>query len=276
MLFPRFWSKGLPLPVSDLALLATAARDAGAIAKTFFGQKPQVWDKPDDAGPVTEADLAVNAHLETVLQQARPDYGWLSEESSDDTARLAKKHVFVVDPIDGTRAFIEGARDWAVSLAVVTDGQPTAAAVYLPQRDALYTATLGKGAMLNNAPLRVQQSELSEDTTVLSNKWNFRPSYWKDGAVPQVARHFRSSLAFRMCLVAQARFDAMLTLRPTWEWDIAAGALIVAEAGGAVLTQDGDPPVFNNPHPQTNGLLAGALPVCSALHRQLAPTQESL
>ena len=116
----------------DLALLEQAAREAGAIALRFWRQSPQVWDKPDGAGPVTEADLAVNAHLERLLRGARPDYGWLSEESPDDPARLAAEHCFIVDPIDGTRAFIDGQVGFSHALAVVRRGEPVAGVVHLP------------------------------------------------------------------------------------------------------------------------------------------------
>ena len=100
------------MQATDLDLLTQAARRSGDIAMGYFGQSPEIWDKPDDAGPVTAADLAVNTMLEQTLQAARPTYGWLSEETEDDTARLTKDTVFVVDPIDGTRAFINGTKDW--------------------------------------------------------------------------------------------------------------------------------------------------------------------
>jgi myo-inositol-1(or 4)-monophosphatase len=263
-------SKVLPLRETDLSLLIRAAREAGEIAKVFFGADPEVWHKPDEAGPVTEADLAVNTMLEQMLLAARPDYGWLSEESADDEIRLDRKNVFVVDPIDGTRAFIEGSRDWSHSLAVVTDGVVTAAAVYLPMRDQMYAAQLGGGATLNDVPICVSITRDLDTSTVLSNKWNFRPEYWAEGKIPTAERHFRSSLAFRLCLVAEGRFDTMLTLRPTWEWDVAAGALIVTEAGGTVRTQDNLPPVFNNPHPQLRGFLAGPLSLQDSLQAALA------
>jgi len=107
--------------------LTDAARRSGRIAAGYFGQNPQIWDKPDDAGPVTAADLAVNTMLQDSLRAARPDYGWLSEETEDDTTRLSKDTIFVVDPIDGTRAFINGSKDWSHALAVVHQGQVTAA-----------------------------------------------------------------------------------------------------------------------------------------------------
>ena len=125
------------MPASDLALLIDAARKAGTIATGYFGNDPDVTDKPAGAGPVTEADLAVNRMLHDTLGAARPDYGWLSEETEDNADRLSTDRQFVIDPIDGTRAFIAGNRDWAHSLAVVEGGQVRAAAVYLPMEEEL-------------------------------------------------------------------------------------------------------------------------------------------
>ncbi|MEM6374881.1 MAG: inositol monophosphatase family protein, partial [Pseudomonadota bacterium] len=137
------------MPARDLNLLIEAVTKAGDVARRFEGPKARAWDKGDGAGPVTEADLAVNEVLQTHLCAARPDYGWLSEETEDDTDRLSREHVFIVDPIDGTRSFIEGRRTWAHVVAVARQGQVTAAAIYLPLRERLYTAALGQGAHLN-------------------------------------------------------------------------------------------------------------------------------
>lgn len=239
----------------DLDLLIQAARDSGDIARGYFNAAPEVWEKSGGQGPVTEADLHVNRQLEADLQAARPDYGWLSEETEDDDTRLSKDRVFVVDPIDGTRAFIDGSNDWAHSLAIIENGVVTAGVVYLPMRDLMYTAQLGQGAQCNGTRLTASDDKPIDTSTVLSAKPNMEPKYWA-GDVPAFKRTFRSSLAYRLALVAQGRFDAMLTLRPTWEWDVAAGALLVTEAGGVVTDQTGGTPMFNNPHPQINGMVA--------------------
>ncbi len=240
----------------DLSLLIEAAQAVGEIARSFFGRDPQVWEKPDGAGPVTEADLAVNAALEEHLRGARPHYGWLSEESPDNTVRLALPHTFIVDPLDGTRAFIQGDGTWAHSLAIVKSGEVVAGVVYLPMRDKLYAARRGQGATLNGAPISVSSRDGLDGATVLASRINYDPWHWVGAEPPAVERHFRSSLAYRMSLVAEGRFDAMLTLRPTWEWDVAAGTLIVAEAGGRVSDKRGKAPRFNNPQPQLDGLVA--------------------
>ncbi|HID68786.1 MAG TPA: hypothetical protein EYP31_11160 [Roseibacterium sp.] len=139
-------------PRDDLKLLVGAALRAGEIARQFFGKNPKVFDKGED-GPVTEADLAIDMMLHEVLRSARPDYGWLSEETEDNAARLDAEHVFICDPIDGTRTFIEGGRSFSHSLAVVRNGETTAAVVLVPMHDKLYAASVGDGTTLNGAPV---------------------------------------------------------------------------------------------------------------------------
>lgn len=244
------------MPATDLDLLVDAARAAGDIATAHFTESPEVWDKPDGAGPVTEADLAVDTMLRNTLCAARPDYGWLSEETEDTPARLTADRLFIVDPIDGTRAFIEKSKDWSHSLAIAQRGEITAAVIYLPLRDLLFAAQKGGGATLNGAPITTTVQASLDASNVLATRPNMDPKHWENGA-PSFKRHFRSSLAYRMALVANGQFDAMLTLRPTWEWDIAAGTLIVTEAAGTATTRKGAPLRFNNPHPQVDGVIAG-------------------
>lgn len=239
----------------DLDLLINAARAAGDIARKYFKASPEVWEKSGGQGPVTEADLHVNRQLEADLQAARPDYGWLSEETEDGSARLKTDRQFIIDPIDGTRAFIEGSKDWAHSIAITENGLPVAGVIYLPMPDLLYAAEIGQGATCNGARLTASEDKPIDAATVLSAKPNMDPKYWA-ALVPPFKRTFRSSLAYRLALVGEGRFDGMLTLRPTWEWDVAAGALIVTEAGGIVSDQKGQAAVFNNPHPQINGMVA--------------------
>lgn len=257
---------------SDLTLLVAAARKAGTIATGYFGQSPIVTDKPGGAGPVTEADLAVDLMLADFLRDKRPDYGWLSEESQDGPARLSTARQFVIDPIDGTRAFIDGAKDWSHSLAIVENGAVVAAAVYLPLHDLMFTAAAGDGAQLNDAPISVSQSAIDQ-ARVLASKPNFAPALWKGATLPPFQQAFRSSLAYRLCLVAQGQFDAMLTLRPSWEWDIAAGALIVAEARGTVTDARGLPLVFNNAHPQVPGVIAAGDDLHADIAARLEPAR---
>ncbi len=258
------------MPETDLDLLVKAALQAGDIARLYFEQDHDVIHKPDGAGPVTAGDLAVNAMLEGFLQAARPDYGWLSEETEDNPARLGTQRQFVIDPIDGTRAFIDGNKDWAHSLAVVENGRPVAAAVYLPMRELMFAAVMNEGATLNGQPVHVSNAAL-KNATVLGSRPNFDAGFWKDGQTPAVKRAFRSSLAYRLCLVAEGRFDGMITLRPSWEWDIAAGALIAQEAGATITDQHGAALRFNNPYPQVPGVLTAGPALHAALAARLEP-----
>jgi myo-inositol-1(or 4)-monophosphatase len=251
-------------PDDDLALLIDAARGAGAVAMRHFRADPQVWDKPGDAGPVSVADLEADAWLKRTLRAARPAYGWLSEETPDDAARLAHDRVFIVDPIDGTRAFIDGRAGWCVALAVVERGVPLAAAAWFPVRGQMYAARLGGGAVLNDAPVAHGGRAEPDGASVLAGKPQMRPQHWPGGA-PDVALGFRPSLVHRVCLVADGGVDATLTFRHAWEWDVAAGALIAAEAGCVVTDGQGAPLRFNAPAPRTQGLIAAP----PALHAAL-------
>lgn len=242
--------------MTDLDLMIATATQAGDVALRYFNRDPQVWHKADNAGPVTEADLAVDAHLRDTLTAARPDYGWLSEETQDNPDRLGTRRQFIVDPIDGTRAFIQGDQGWSISLALVEDLEVIAGVVFLPASQQLYTAERGKGAFLNGVKINTAKTQNFDEAEILAARPNFDPQNWKDLKTPSAKRNFRSSLAYRLCLVADGSFDAMLTFRKSWEWDIAAGVLMVSEAGGVTTDRSGAPLRFNNPHPQTNGVIA--------------------
>ena len=251
------------MQAADLSLLIASAQEAAKIALSFW-QTDQRVDTKDGGSPVSEGDFAVDAYLRETLTRARPHYGWLSEETEDTADRLTRDTVFITDPIDGTRAYVAGQKTWALSLAVVHRGQPTCAVVYLPARDKLYTAAIGQGAFLNDAPIQTGLRKSVDGATVLAPKPSLDPQWWADG-LPRLTRHFRSSLAYRFCLVAEGRFDAMLTLRDAWEWDIAAGALIATEAGATVTDRTGTPLVLNSRMGKAPGLLVAS----KHLHRSL-------
>ena len=257
------------MPESDLDLLIDAAKEAGKIALHHKARGLDVTDKPGGAGPVTQADLAVDRALREGLMAARPDIAWLSEETEDDLARLSSSAVFVIDPIDGTRSFIEGAETWAHSLAIVENGVATHGVVFLPEMDLMYAASASHGASCNGEPLEITRPADMNRARVLATKPNMDPKHWRD-AVPGFQRSHRPSLAYRLCLVAQGRYDAMLTLRPSWEWDIAAAASFLAEAGAVVTDRHGAPLRFNNKVPQTAGVLGAGQDLHAQISGQLA------
>ncbi|SLN67044.1 Inositol-1-monophosphatase [Roseivivax jejudonensis] len=245
------------MPATDLSLLVEAAQAAAETATRHIGAPLDVRDKPDGQGPVTAADLAVNETLASILQAARPAYGWLSEESAQDPTRGLAPATFIIDPIDGTRNFIEGGEIWAHSLAVCENGAITAAVVYLPLADKLYTAARGHGARLNDAPIAPTGRPGIDGAHVLATRPNLDPAHWPEG-VPDVRRAHRPSLAYRLCLVADGSFDAIFTFRDAWEWDVAAGTLIIEEAGATVTDRDGAPLRFNGPTARVGGLVGAS------------------
>lgn len=257
------------MPADDLSLLQQAALEAGEIAMRYWRRDPQVWDKEDGAGPVTEADLAVNAHLERVLRRARPDYGWLSEESPDGPERLAAEHCFIIDPIDGTRAFIDGQVGFSHSLAIARGQRIVAAVVHLPAQDLSYSASDQGPAQLNGAGIAPSDAGF-DGATVLTGKPGLDPVHWR-GAVPPLQRKFRPSLAWRLCLVAQGRFDAALSVRPAWEWDIAAGSLIAERAGCLATDRAGDALRFNTADRRAQGLLIAGPALHGAMLAAMTP-----
>lgn len=254
---------------ADLDLLTAAARQAGKIALRYWRKAPKAWDKPGQ-GPVTEADHAVNDALRDTLRGARPSYGWLSEEDPDGPERLSAEAVFVLDPIDGTRAFIAGEDVFAVSIAVLRLGRPVAGVVFLPALERLYAATADGLALKNGEAIRCSARKGIEGATLLTTHPNLAPEHWP-GGVPNLKRSFRASLAYRLCLVAEGRHDGMLTLRNAWEWDIAAGTLIAQRAGATVTDKFGTTLRFNAALPQAAGVVAAAPGLHKALMARLRP-----
>lgn len=211
----------------DLELLRSTAVAAGLIASSFFRRDIKTWTK-ENSSPVSEADIMVDRFLAVNLLQARPDYGWLSEETVDNPSRLDSARCFVVDPIDGTRAFLRGEEYWTISIAVVEHGVPIAGVVYAPALDEMYDAVKGGGARMNARPLQ------------RSRRAGALPMIPAPGAVHQEIQasgldYTRGpaypSLAYRLVQVATGRLDAAVSRRGSQDWDIAAAALILSEAG---------------------------------------------
>jgi myo-inositol-1(or 4)-monophosphatase len=227
---------------ADLELLQDAAREAGALAMRFFRQSPNAWAK-FGGSPVTEADVAVDNFLRETLLAARPHFGWLSEETADDPSRLGREAIFVVDPIDGTRGFIEGDDCWCVCVSVVRDGRPVVAALNAPARDEFFTAREGGGAWLAGSRLKVSdRAELSGVRIAGPRGWLKTSVFQELGA--DLHAHV-SSLAYRLALVAANRVDAAFASPRANDWDLAASDLLVHEAGGRLTALDGTVPRYN-------------------------------
>jgi len=238
--------------MNDLDLLRGAALEAGRIAQASRRRGLKIRRKAGGS-PVTDADLAVNDFLQGALRAARPDYGWLSEETADDPARLHARRIFVVDPIDGTTAFIKGKPWFTVALAVVEDGRPVAGLVHAPALDETYEAARGSGARLNGQPIRPSDARSLDDLGMVGDPALFARAPWSAARVER-----RNSIALRMALVAAGAFDAAVALGPKWDWDVAAGAAIAAEAGAVVSGVAGEPFRFNQTDPRQPGLLCAA------------------
>lgn len=254
---------------ADLALLIDQAREAGEIARLHHRTDVATWEKPEGAGPVTAADIAIDRMLKRTLLAARPDHGWLSEEIEDDPARLDHDRVFIVDPIDGTRAFMRGDDSFCHALAIAEAGEVTVAVAYFPIRDQMYWAVKGGGAFLDGTPLHVSARAEIDGAVALSGQKQMHPSSWP--GPPPVSREFRNSLVYRHCLVASGRFDLAFTLRAAWEWDVAAGALIAGEAGAVVTTATGADWRYNAAHPRMPGVVIGPAPLHADIMTRLRP-----
>lgn len=241
---------------ADLELITSAAREAGRVALTFFGQSPEVWWKNEDRSPVSAADFAANELLSSRLRSARPSYGWLSEETDDELSRLDCETLFVVDPIDGTRAFIAGKKTWCVSVAVVHRGTPVAGVLVAPALQEEYRAVADGPAMKNGLPISVSRPHTCDRlrVAVAQDMLNgldagFRRRVERVEHIP--------SLAYRLAMVAEGRIDATLVKRNSHDWDLAAADLILKRAGGELVDLDGRGLVYNR-HQVTHGVLCAA------------------
>ena len=246
----------------DLALLETSVREAGKIALKFYGGDYKRWSKAGGS-PVTEADLAIDDFLKTQLRKARPDYGWLSEESLDDFARLEAPRTFVVDPIDGTVAFMKGRPHFTICAAVVENSRPIAGLVFNPATDECFAARSGGGAFLNGMPIRAGHGTKIAGCRMLGSKPVF--AAWP----PMHIENF-SSIAYRVVLVAAARFDAMISLTTKRDWDLAAADIILAEAGGRLAGADGLPLAYNRVHALQGATIAAGRELIAPLLVELA------
>lgn len=246
---------GLYSIAEDVALLAEAATGAGDIAMAYFRKSTlKKWDKTKGHA-VTEADMAVNDHLERVLRAQRPDYGWLSEESALAKSNRNGKRNFIVDPIDGTTSFIKHRADWCIAVALEEDGEVIAAAVHVPVPKITFRAGKGIGAYregvklfcspdlgANQPALRIMSKVKDFEAVAIADKLHIKNRPY--------------ALIMRFIMVAEGDADALLASGYKSDWDIAAGALIVSEAGGKVSTMTGKPLSFNRVQPVQYSVIA--------------------
>ncbi len=234
----------------DLALLEDTVREAGHIARRFYGGDYKQWNK-EGGSPVTEAVLAVDRFLFQTLIAARPDYGWLSEETIDDPLRLQRRTVFVIDPIDGTVAFLKNRPHFTICAGIVVDGRPVCGVVYNPISDELYSARLGAGAHRNGTQIHVGPRDALQDCAMLGDRTQL-------SAAPFPPMHVqnRNSVAYRVVLVADGSADASVSLTPKRDWDLAAADIILSEAGGRLTDTHGAALIYNRPVTKQASLVA--------------------
>ncbi len=250
----------------DLALIRKAVLEAGKIAKDAFdADDAEIWDK-DKGHLVTDADIAVNDYLLKTLCQARPGYGWLSEETKDDHSRHACPRTFVVDPIDGTRAFIDRTPNFAVSVAIIQDGQSIAGVVYNPLKDEMFEAALGNGAKLNGVKISAPNAEAVEGIRMVGYARKFRRLGW-----PDMNCRVANSMAYRMVLVASGQADATVAFTPKSDWDVAAAQLIASEAGAIVTNLRGEKPSYDGETTRGLGVICAGKTLHALLLARITP-----
>ena len=268
------------MPVAELhadttalaAELATAVREAGAFALQRFRSPLKSWTKGGNS-PVSEVDIAVDEMLRARLAAAAPDCAWLSEESVDDPVRLNARRLWIVDPIDGTRAFLAHREDWAVSAALVEGGRPVAAALFRPADDTMFLAAAGQGATINGKPATPRPGRDFDGARAAGPK---RPLEALTSLCPGIEPLPKvHSLALRLAMVAAGTVDIAFAGPDSHDWDIAAADLIVHEAGGALTTFDGRPPAYNRPNPVHGALAAAGRNRHAALLRLIAEGRKS-
>lgn len=251
----------------DLETLKQVAREAGDLALDYFERSDvRFWDK-SKGHPVTEADLAVNNLIRERLMAARPDYGWLSEETALSNKTRTAKRVWIVDPIDGTRAFMRQQPYWCIGMGVLESGRPRVGVIHAPVLKETYATRLGGGAFLNGKPIKVTGCSQEEGCRIITNAGMLTHPAWP---VPwpemELADPKPNATLLRLCWVAAGRYDAVITLWRKSDWDLAAGALLVEEAGGVATTHLGEPYLFNRGEPAQRSLLAAG----KALHSLLS------
>jgi len=237
----------------ELEAAERAGREAGSVIMGLFKGRFDIHEKSKN-NPVTTADLEANASIREIIRSAFPSDAWLSEEDRDSSARLRSSRVWVIDPIDGTKEFIEGVPQFAVSIGFVVDGRTRVAVVYNPAKERFYRAVEGQGAYLNGKTIRVTPRQEIEGALLLVSRSEPQRKFRVFVDLCEIKRV--GSIAYRLARVAGAAGDGTLTFRSIHEWDICAGALLIEEAGGAVIDGNGNRLTFNQPDARHRGVVA--------------------
>lgn len=238
----------------ELSVAEDAARAAGAIIREYYDGKIEVREKSHD-NPVTEADLRANEAIRSRIQAAFPGDGWLSEETADSRERLSKRRAWIIDPLDGTKEFIQHIPELCVCIALVEDGRPIVGVEYNPIRDEMFTAARGHGLRLNGAPAWVSTVATLADARVLASRSEDKRGEW-DPYKPLMRVTLTGSVAYKLALIAAGRADATFSLTPKNEWDVCAGTMLIEEGGGRMTDSSGNPLRFNRADPLLPGIIA--------------------
>lgn len=244
----------------ELEILEESILAAGAAVARIANEGYETQDKTDEADtsawdPVTCADLEADNLLREALLAAFPDDGWLSEETRDDLSRLDKKRVWIVDPVDGTREFVANIPEYGVSVALVEDHQPVLGAVYNPATEELVMGARGQGVTLNGEP--VSSPPPGEKLRILASRSETKKGLFEPLAA-DAELQIMGSIAYKLALVAAGKWDSVISLVPKNEWDIAAGVILITEAGGKVTDRDGAEIPFNQEKTLCNGIVAAS------------------
>lgn len=251
----------------ELETAERAVREAGWIIMALYGKDYRIEEK-SKGNPVTTADLEANRKIREIIRSRYPGDGWLSEEDKDNPDRLAAARVWVVDPIDGTKEFIAGVPQFAVSVGLVVAGHPVLGLVYNPVQEKLYRAVKGAGALLNDRPIRVSQRQEVKGASLLVSRSEPRRKFQPFADLCRLEPI--GSIAYRLAMVAGGEGDGTLTFRSLHEWDVCAGVLIVEEAGGVVVDGEGRGLLFNQEDPLYRGIVASNGVLVQGLQGMLA------
>lgn len=241
---------------AELELLRDAAAEAGQIAMRYFGQDPQIWMKEGNS-PVSEADLAVDAFLKKKLLSARPDYGWISEETADEREKQSRTRYFVVDPIDGTRSFLNGKDQWCVSIAIIENERPLAGVLDVPVRKEVFSAEINQPSQFNGQELIVPLPQEDETLPIALPRSTMSelPASFRSRVKPHP---YISSLAYRIAMIARGDIYGTFVRPNAHDWDLAAADLILQQAGGSLVDSHGQKLHYGRKNYSHGALVAGS------------------